>query len=135
VRWGDDLRSYQGKHLVGGGAAETHRAFVAAFERARSPRGKMLAINQLVHAFRWELVSDPGRSAARAHRRQEHDGAADLPRSPRAWRVQYAGPARSEVRGRPKTARLAPASAHRPPPPRPRRVERPAGSWRWATGI
>jgi hypothetical protein len=31
----------------------------------RSPGEKMLAIDRLIHTFHWELVSEPGRSAAR----------------------------------------------------------------------
>ncbi|HEY3078888.1 MAG TPA: hypothetical protein VGM69_03180 [Chloroflexota bacterium] len=65
VRWGDYLQTYQHKHLVGGGALPFHEEFVAGFERARTPQEKMLAIDRLIHAFHWELVSNPGRSAAR----------------------------------------------------------------------
>jgi hypothetical protein len=65
VRWGDYLKTYQGKHLVGGGATDFHRAFVERFPQVRGPREKMLAIDQLIHAFHWELVHEPGRSAAR----------------------------------------------------------------------
>ncbi len=65
VRWRDYLRSYQNKHLVGGGATAMHEAYVEQFANARSPREKMLAIDRLIHAFHWELVSDPGRPAAR----------------------------------------------------------------------
>ncbi len=65
VRWRDYFQTFQHKHLTGGGATEMHRAFVEQFERARSPREKMLAIDRLIHTFHWELVSNPGRSAAR----------------------------------------------------------------------
>jgi hypothetical protein len=65
VRWGDYFHSFQGKHLVGGGATQMHENFVEEFARARSPGEKMLAIDHLIHTFHWELVSDPGRSAAR----------------------------------------------------------------------
>jgi hypothetical protein len=65
VRWGDYLRTYQHKHLVGGGALPFHEEFVARFERAGTPQEKMLAIDRLIHAVHWELVSNPGRSAAR----------------------------------------------------------------------
>jgi len=65
MRWRDYFASYQGKHLVGGGATEMHRIFAAAFRQARTPSEKMLAIDSLIHSFHWELVKDPGRSAAR----------------------------------------------------------------------
>jgi hypothetical protein len=65
VRWRDYFQTFQHKHLTGGGATAMHRAFVEQFERARSPREKMLAIDRLIHTFHWELVSNPGRSAAR----------------------------------------------------------------------
>jgi hypothetical protein len=65
VRWRDYFKTYQHKHLVGGGAVQFHQDFVAQFERARTPRERMLAIDRLIHAFHWELVRDPVRSAAR----------------------------------------------------------------------
>jgi hypothetical protein len=65
VRWRDYLKTYQHKHLVGGGAVPFHRDFVAQFEGARTPREKMLAIDRLIHVCHWELKGKPGRSAAR----------------------------------------------------------------------
>lgn len=63
--WRDYFASFQGKHLVGGGATEMHRAFVEEFGRAGTCAEKMRAIDRLIHAFHWEMVSEPGRSAAR----------------------------------------------------------------------
>jgi hypothetical protein len=65
VRWREFFKTYQDKHLVGGGAVEFHEEFVAQFERARGPREKMLAIDRLIHVFHWELKNNPVRSAAR----------------------------------------------------------------------
>jgi predicted RNA-binding Zn-ribbon protein involved in translation (DUF1610 family) len=65
VRWRDYFKTYQHKHLVGGGAVTFHQEFVARFERARTPQEKMLAIDRLIHAFHWELVREPARAAAR----------------------------------------------------------------------
>ncbi|MGH2352695.1 MAG: hypothetical protein ACRDI2_17840 [Chloroflexota bacterium] len=65
VRWRDYLKTYQHKHLAGGGAGQFHQQFVEQFDRARTPREKMLAIDRLIHAFHWELVRDPVRAAAR----------------------------------------------------------------------
>ena len=65
VRWVEYFKTFQGKHLNGGGALAFHAEFVEGFRRARSPQEKMLAIDRLIHAFHWELVQSPGRSAAR----------------------------------------------------------------------
>jgi hypothetical protein len=65
VRWQDYFKTYQHKHLVGGGAVPFHQEFVDRFERARTPQEKMLAIDRLIHAFHWELVRQPARAAAR----------------------------------------------------------------------
>lgn len=65
VRWRDYVKTYQDKHLVGGGAVAFHHEFMEAFERARTPREKLLAIDRLIHAFHWELVREPVRAAAR----------------------------------------------------------------------
>jgi predicted RNA-binding Zn-ribbon protein involved in translation (DUF1610 family) len=65
VRWADYFKTFQDKHLVGGGAVAFHAEFVERYRRASSPRDKMLAIDRLIHAFHWELVQRPGRSAAR----------------------------------------------------------------------
>jgi predicted RNA-binding Zn-ribbon protein involved in translation (DUF1610 family) len=65
VRWLDYLKTYQDKHLHGGGAVALFEAFIKQFEHARYlPREKMLAIDRLIHCFHWELVSHPGRIAA-----------------------------------------------------------------------
>ena len=65
VRWADYFKTIQDKHLVGGGAVAFHAEFVERFRSATSPQAKMLAIDRLIHAFHWELVQRPGRSAAR----------------------------------------------------------------------
>ena len=65
ARWADYLKTYQDKHLVGGGAVAFHEEYVAQFERARAPREKMLAIDRVIHCFHWELKNNPVRAAAR----------------------------------------------------------------------
>jgi hypothetical protein len=65
VRWADYVRTYQHKHLVGGGAIAFHGAFLEQFPAARSPRERLLLVDRLIHAFHWELMQNPGRSAAR----------------------------------------------------------------------
>jgi ribosomal protein S27E len=64
ARWGDYLKTYQDKRLHGGGAVALFQAFIAQFESSRSPQEKMLAIDRLIHSFHWELVQNPGRTAA-----------------------------------------------------------------------
>jgi len=58
-------KTFQHKHLVGGGAIAFHTEYIDRFKHARSPQEKMLAIDRLIHAYHWELVQSPGRSAAR----------------------------------------------------------------------
>src|SRR5947208_10067205 len=62
VRWGDYFKTYQDKHLHGGGALPFFRSYIEAFTKARSLRERMLAIDWLIHAFHCELVQDPVRS-------------------------------------------------------------------------
>ncbi len=64
VRWKDYLKTYQDKHLHGGGAVAIFEAFIKEFGRARLPHEKMLAIDRLIHGFHWELVKNPGRTVA-----------------------------------------------------------------------
>ena len=40
VRWGDYLKTYQDKHLHGGGAVSLFEAFITQFQRAHLPREK-----------------------------------------------------------------------------------------------
>jgi len=62
VRWGDYHKTYQDKHLHGGGALFAFKEYLEAFTKARSPRERMLAIDRLIHVFHCELVQDPVRS-------------------------------------------------------------------------
>jgi len=62
VRWGDYFKTYQDKHLHGGGAVWAFRSYIEEFTKARSPRERMLAIDRLIHVFHCELVQDPVRS-------------------------------------------------------------------------
>jgi DNA-directed RNA polymerase subunit RPC12/RpoP len=64
VRYEDYLRTYQHRQLVGGGALPVFQSFVEAFERCSTPQQKMVAIDQLLHAFHGSVVS-PGRPAAK----------------------------------------------------------------------
>ena len=52
------------RHLHGGGALPCFEAYLDAFERARSPRERMLAIDQLLHEFHGGLAK-PGQPAAK----------------------------------------------------------------------
>ena len=64
VRGCDYLKTYQGKHLNGGGAVALFEAFIGQFGRARLPREKMLAIDRLIHGFHCVSMGGPGRIAA-----------------------------------------------------------------------
>jgi hypothetical protein len=72
VRWGEYFATYQHRHLVGGAALPFYEAFLAQFERARTPQEKLLAIDRLIHAFHGELARNPVRSAARELIRAPH---------------------------------------------------------------
>jgi hypothetical protein len=62
VRWGDYFKTYQDKHLHGGGALPAFQSYIDEFTRARTPQERMLAIDRLIHVFHCELVRDPVRS-------------------------------------------------------------------------
>jgi hypothetical protein len=62
VRWGDYHKTYQDRHLHGGGAMAAFQSYIEEFTKARSPRDRMLAIDRLIHVFHCELVQDPVRS-------------------------------------------------------------------------
>lgn len=62
-RWGDYHRTYQDKHLHGGGATAAFNSYIHEFTKARSPHERMLAIDRLIHVFHRELLRDPVRSA------------------------------------------------------------------------
>ncbi len=64
VLWRDYFRTYQDKHLHGGAATPFFAAFIDEFDRAETPRAKLLAIDRLIHRFHGELAQ-PIRSAAR----------------------------------------------------------------------
>jgi hypothetical protein len=72
------LKTYQDKHLNGGGAVALFEAFIGQFERACLPHETMLAIDQLIHGFHWYSVKSPGRPAATnstfAKNKRERDG-------------------------------------------------------------
>jgi hypothetical protein len=48
ARWVDYFKTYQDKHLVGGGAVQLHAEYVERFARATSAQEKMLAIDRLI---------------------------------------------------------------------------------------
>jgi hypothetical protein len=58
------LKTYQDKHLHGGGAVALFEAFIGQFERTCSPRKTMLAIDHVIHGFHWISVKRPGHIAA-----------------------------------------------------------------------
>jgi hypothetical protein len=64
VRGSDYLKTYQDKHLHGGGAVALFEAFIGQFGLARSPRDKLLAIDRLIHGFHCVSMGGPERIAA-----------------------------------------------------------------------
>ncbi|HZO91636.1 MAG TPA: hypothetical protein VFB38_25160 [Chthonomonadaceae bacterium] len=53
LTWHEYQKSYKRRQLNPGGAVEIFQAFVQRFERARSPREKMLAIDRVIHEFHY----------------------------------------------------------------------------------
>src|SRR5260370_9919927 len=49
VRWGDYHKTYQDKHLHGGGALPAFRSYVDDFTKARSPPERMPALYRVIH--------------------------------------------------------------------------------------
>jgi ribosomal protein L37AE/L43A len=62
--WGAYFKTYQSKQLVGGGAVESFKSYVEVYPHAHTAREKMLLIDQLLHAFHWELIQLYSRPAA-----------------------------------------------------------------------
>jgi len=62
VRWGEYHKTYQDKHLHGGGAIPAFQGYIEDFTKARMPRERMLAIDRLIHFFHCELLQNPVRS-------------------------------------------------------------------------
>jgi hypothetical protein len=66
--WDAYLKTYQDKHLHGGGAVLVFRAYVEEYPRAESPRARWLLVDRLIHAFHHAYVSElaptPTRPAA-----------------------------------------------------------------------
>jgi len=56
ITWGQYLRTYQDKQLSEGQVGKCLLAFMQAYERARSPTEKMLAIDRVIHEFHYNLV-------------------------------------------------------------------------------
>jgi hypothetical protein len=59
IRWHDYVRAVQRKQLNAGGATSAFENYMTRYERARSPREKMLAIDRLIHEFHYSLKELP----------------------------------------------------------------------------
>ena len=55
IVWHDYLRSAQRRQLHSGGATAAFEGFIQRYDRAFSPREKMLAIDRLIHEFHYSL--------------------------------------------------------------------------------
>ena len=65
VTWQEYHQSWSKRRLFGGKAVAAFRAFAVSYPRAREPRRKMLLLDQLLHAFHWDLrAGAPNRLAA-----------------------------------------------------------------------
>ncbi len=60
IGWEDYLRSYKGQRLFAGLADAVFESFLEQWEKARSPGEKMIAVDNLIHAFHLYLDA-PGR--------------------------------------------------------------------------
>ena len=59
ITWEAYRQSYHRCQLNPGGAVPAFEAFVRDYERARTPREKMLAIDRVIHAFHYSLRDQP----------------------------------------------------------------------------
>ena len=55
IRWGEYQKSYQHRDLWGGGFADAMREFMRGWERAGSPRERMLLVDRLIHLWHWQM--------------------------------------------------------------------------------
>ncbi|MBV9849285.1 MAG: hypothetical protein JO250_06320 [Armatimonadetes bacterium] len=67
--WGQYWQTYRNRQLYGAGGVEAFRTFLAGFDRARSARDKVHAIDRLIHSFHYNLKAGakehtPSRPAA-----------------------------------------------------------------------
>ena len=53
--WGQYWQTYRNQQLYGAGGMEAFRAFLTAFDQARSAREKLHAIDRLIHSFHYNL--------------------------------------------------------------------------------
>jgi hypothetical protein len=60
ITWGAYAATTKRKQLNPGGAVSAFRAYVDAYEAARTSREKMLAIDRLIHEFHYSLKNRPG---------------------------------------------------------------------------
>ena len=61
ITWGEYALSFKRKQLNPGGAVGIFAALVEAYQAARRPKHKMLAIDRLIHAFHTSVVHPTGR--------------------------------------------------------------------------
>ena len=55
ICWHDYVRAVSRRQLNAGGATSAFAGYMARYDRARSPRDKMLAIDRLIHEFHFSL--------------------------------------------------------------------------------
>lgn len=65
VTWGEYHKSWTKQRLFGGKAISAFRSYTSAYPAAKDAAKKMIAVDQLLHAFHWDLkMNAPNRLAA-----------------------------------------------------------------------
>ena len=65
LTWGEYHKSWSKQRLFGGKAVSAFQAYVKAYSAARDTASKMIAVDQLLHSFHWDLkMNAPNRLAA-----------------------------------------------------------------------
>jgi endogenous inhibitor of DNA gyrase (YacG/DUF329 family) len=59
LTWGEYALSYKRKQLNPGGAVSAFARYIEHYRLARTPQGKLLAIDRLIHEFHYSLVHRP----------------------------------------------------------------------------
>ena len=64
MSWADYHKTFRRKQLNVGGMGEFYRDFSKAYPRVKTPREKLILIDQLIHRCHWEIRGGAGRSGA-----------------------------------------------------------------------
>jgi hypothetical protein len=71
--------SWRHRDLIGSNALPAFQVYVDDYPRARAPQARMVCIDQLIHAFHWDLKQDlPNRSVANNLIEGSHESVLEL---------------------------------------------------------